>query len=115
MQIPRLAAYVGEVIPVRYSFLSRLKDFRSTSQALTGASVAWVSQSSSLATFVNGSDGLVTSDQGTADGIANDAVIGAFTMLAAGICTVTVSVSATNPAATYVGVIQFEIEAIPTP
>lgn len=115
MIIPRLAAYVGESIPVRYSFLSRLKDFRSTSQTLSAPSIAWTSQTPSLATFEVGSGGLVTSDQGSADGIANDAVIGRFTMLAAGICTVEVSVSATNPTATYIGLIQFEIEAVPTP
>lgn len=115
MQIPTLPAIVGERIPIRYSFLSRLKDFDSTSQSLTGASVAWTSQTPALATFDVGSGGLVSSDQGLADGIPNDACIGSFTMLAAGLCTVQVSVDAVNPTATYVGVIQFAIEAVPTP
>lgn len=115
MQIPRLQAYVGESIPVRYSFLSRLRDFTSTSQSLSVGSIAWTSQTPTLATFNVGSSGLVTSDEGAAKGISNDAVIGAFTMVAAGICTVKVSVSAINPSAIYVGVVQFEIEAVPSP
>lgn len=115
MIIPRLPAFVGESIPIRYSFLSRLKDFRSTAQSLTGASVAWTSQTPAIATFDIGSNGLVTSDQGTADGIANDACIGRFTMLTAGLCTVQVSVDAINPTATYVGVMQLEVQAVPTP
>lgn len=115
MNIPRQKAIVGESLPIRYSFLSLLKSFQSTAQALTGASISWTSQSPLVASFDVGSGGLVTSDQGSADGIANDAVIGRFTMLASGICTVQVSVDATSPTATYVGVMQFEIEAVPTP
>jgi len=115
MQIPRIPAYVGESIPIRYSFLSRLKDFQSTTQVLTGASIAWTSQTPAVATFDAASAGLVSSDQGIADGIPNDACIGRFTMVSAGICTVEVSVAATSPVATYIGVLQFEVEAIPTP
>lgn len=115
MEIPRLKVRVGEDIPIRYSFLSRLKSFQSSGQSLVGASVAWTSQTPALCTFDLASGGLVTSDSGAAAGIANDAVIGRFTMLAAGICTVEVSVSAINPTAIYVGVAQFEIEAVPTP
>jgi len=115
MTIPYLNTVVGESIPIRYSFLSRLKNFLSTGQTLTGASIAWVSQTPAVATFDVGSGGLVSSDQGLADGIPNDACIGRFTMVAAGVCTVTVSVDAINPVATYVGVIRFQVTAVPTP
>jgi hypothetical protein len=113
--VPRLNVRVGESIPIRYSFVNRLKSFASTSQALSVGSISWTSQSPSIASFDVGSGALTTSDEGSAAGIANDAVIGRFTMLQAGICTVQVSVGAVNPTATYVGVVQFEIEAIPTP
>jgi len=113
--IPRIDAYVGEQIPIRYSFLSRLQDFRATSQALQSASIAWTSMTTSLATFNTGSGALVTSENGSQAGISNDAVIGTFTMVAAGICTVKVSVSAQNPTAVYVGIIQFNISPIPSP
>lgn len=113
--IPRIQAYVGETIPIRYSFLSRLLDFKTTSQALQAASVTWTSNTPSLATFSAGSEGLVTSDQGAANGISNDAVIGSFVMVAAGICTVKVSVTAINPSAVYVGVLQYDISAVPSP
>lgn len=115
MIIPRIATRVGEAVPIRYSFLSRLKSFQSTAQSLTGASIAWTSQSPLIASFDTGSGALVSSEQGIADNIPNDAVIGRFTMLQAGICTVWVEVDATNPIATYVGVVQFEIESVPTP
>ncbi len=112
---PPQDVYVGESIPLRYSFLSLLKDFQDTNQSLTALSVAWVSQTPARATFDIGSGGLVTSPQGLADGIADDAVIGRFTMVAPGLCTVTVSVDAINPTATYVGVITLNIVAIPSP
>lgn len=108
-----LTVYVGESVPIRYSFLSRLKSF--SGQLLTGASIAWTSQTPSLATFQTGSAALVTSDQGLADGVSNDACLGRFTMVAAGICTVWVSVAATNPTATYIGVMRLNIVAVPSP
>lgn len=113
--VPSLNVRVGESIPIRYSFINRLKSFKSTSQALQVGTITWTSQSPSIASFDTGSGGLTTSDEGSAQGIANDAVIGRFTMLQPGICTVQVSVGAINPTATYVGVVQFEIEAIPSP
>jgi len=113
--IAQLSAFVGEHIPVRYSFLSLLKNFHSSNQTLTGASVTWTSQSPLVASFDVGSNGLVSSDQGLAAGIPNDACIGRFHMLAAGRCTVQVQVDAVNPVATYVGIVQFQIEAVPTP
>ena len=115
MIFQELSFWVGEQVPVRFSFLSLLKDFRGTSQSLVGASISWTSQTPALATFDLGSAALVTSDQGSADGISNDACLGRFTMLAAGQCTVFVEVDAINPTAHYVGVIQFQIEAVPTP
>lgn len=115
MLIPQLSVFIGESIPIRYSFLSLLSDFQGTAQSLTGASITWASQTPSLATFDTGSEGLVSSDQGIAEGIPNDAVIGSFTMLASGICTVQVTVDAINPTATYVGAIRLSIEPIPVP
>jgi hypothetical protein len=97
MIFPELSFWVGEQIPVRYSFLSLLKDFLGTSQSLVGASITWTSQTPALATFAVGSAALVTSDQGSADGIANDACLGRFTMVAAGLCTVQVGVDDINP------------------
>lgn len=118
-QFPTINTFVGEDFPTRYSFLSGLLDFQpplnNPAQTLVGASIAWVSQSPLLASFDVGSSALVTSEEGSAAGITNDAVIGRFTMLAAGICTVYVTVSAVNPTETYVGIVQFLIEAIPTP
>lgn len=113
--IPQIPARVGEHIPIRYSFLEALRAFLPTGQTLVGASIAWTSQSQLLADFDAGSAGLATSDQGLADGIPNDACIGRFEMLAAGRCTVSVTVDAINPTATYIGVLQFQIEAVPTP
>lgn len=113
MIIPIQAAWVGESLAIRLSFLNKLKNF--SGQTLVGASVAWVSQTPVVATFDIGSNGLVSSDQGAADGIPNDACIGSFTMLAAGICTVYVTVDTLNPVDTYVGVLQLQIEAIPSP
>ena len=115
MIIPSQTYWVGEHIPVRISFLTLLKDFRATSQTLVGASIQWTSQTPLLAAFDIGSEALVTSEQGSADGIANDACLGRFEMLAPGLCTVQVSVDAINPTATYVGVMQFQIEAVPIP
>lgn len=111
----QLDVFVGESIPIRYSFLSLLKTFQSTNQTLTGASIAWSSQTPALATFDIGSNALVTSDQGAADSIANDACIGSFTMVAAGICTAKVSVDAINPTATYIGFVRLNIAEVPTP
>lgn len=113
MIIPSQDAWVGESLAIRLSFLNKLKSF--SGQSLVGASVAWVSQTPLTASFDVGSNGLVSSDQGIADGIPNDACIGSFTMLQAGICTVYVTVDTINPTDTYVGVLQFRIEAIPTP
>jgi len=115
MRIQALEVFVGEDVPIRYSFLSRLKDFQSTNMSLVGASVAWVSKTPAVATFDVGSGGLVSSDQGVADGIPNDAVIGRFTAVAAGICTVYVSVDTINPVSTLIGVVQLRVEAVPTP
>lgn len=115
MIIPSFEVVVGEDVPVRYSFLNRLRDFRSTSQSLVLASIVWTSQSPLLATFDVGSEALVSSDQGIADGILNDACLGRFTILASGLCTVFVSVDTLNPVATYVGILQLQIEAVPIP
>lgn len=115
MSFASIDAIVGEQIPVRYSFLSRLKSFQATGQTLTGASIAWASQTPALATFDVGSGGLISSDQGLADGFTNDACIGRFTVVAAGICTVSVTVDAINPTAKYVGVVRLNITAIPSP
>jgi hypothetical protein len=113
VNIRNINGFVGESLPVRYSFLSLLKSF--AGQTLTGASIAWTSQTPALATFDLASGALVTSDQGSADGIPNDACLGRFTLVSAGICTVKVSVSAVNPTATYVGVVQINISPIPSP
>lgn len=112
---PPQDVYVGESIPLRYSFLTLLKDFQATNQSLSVGTIAWTSQTPARATFDVGSEGLVTSPQGVADGIANDAVIGRFTMLAPGPCTVVVTVDAINPTATYLGWITLNIVAVPTP
>lgn len=113
MIVPSQSAWVGESLAIRLSFLNKLRSF--SGQSLVGASVAWVSQTPALATFDVGSNGLVSSDQGIADGIPNDACIGSFTMLGPGICTVYVTVDTLNPVDTYIGVLQFQIEAIPSP
>lgn len=113
MIVPHIPARVGEQLPIRFSFLKELASF--FGQSLTGASVTWVSLNTALATFNTGSQGLSTSDQGAADNISNDACIGRFTMVAAGSVIVQVTVDATNPTATYVGWVQFDIEAAPTP
>jgi len=113
MNVQSLPVWVGESIPVRFTFLSRLRGF--SGQALVGASINWVSMTPAVATFNVGSEALVTSTQAAAEGISNDAVIGRFTAAAAGLCTVMVSVQTTNPTATYIGVAQLNIEAIPTP
>lgn len=115
MIIPSQDAWVGESLAIRLSFLNKLKSFQSSGQSLVALSVAWVSQTPLVASFDVGSEGLVSSDQGIADGIPLDACIGRFTMLAAGICTVYVTVDTINPVDTYVGVLQFRVEAIPTP
>lgn len=115
MQVPYLNVYVGEEIPVRYSFLRLLQDFESSTQSLTGASIVWSSQSPLLAAFVPGTESLVSSDQGIADGIPNDTCMGNFDILTPGLCTIEVRVDAINPTATYVGVVKFQIEGIPTP
>jgi hypothetical protein len=106
-------AIVGEKIPIRRSFLSRLKSF--SGQTLAGASIVWTSQTPALATFDAASEALVSSDQGLADGVPNDACLGRFTMVAAGICTVSVKVDALNPVATYVGFVRLNITAVPSP
>lgn len=113
--IPVFNVFVGEDVPIRYSFLSLIKSFLPTVQTLTGASISWTSQTPSLATYDVGSGALATSPEGTAEGITNDAVLGRFTMLAPGTCTVQCSVTAANPVATYMGVAQFVIQAVPTP
>lgn len=113
MIIQAIDMWVGESLPLRLSFLKKLKRF--SGQSLVSGSVVWTSQTTSVATFDTGSGGLVSSDQGISDGIPNDACIGRFTGIAAGICTVKVSVSAINPVATYEGVLQLRVEAIPSP
>lgn len=116
MIIPFYEVLVGEVIPVRLSFLNRLRDFQTVpAQTLVGGSIMWVSQSLTLATYVGASAALVTSPQGAADNILNDAVLGRFTILASGLCTIYCTVQAINPTATYVGITQLQIEAIPVP
>lgn len=115
MIIPYINARVGESLPIRYSFLSRMKSFLPGIQVLSSPSIAWTSQTPLVATFDIGSGALVTSNQALADGISNDAVLGRFTILASGLCTVYCSVAATSPTATYVGVMQFQVEAIPSP
>lgn len=104
---------VGESIPVQFSFLSDLQSF--AAQTLTGASITWTSQTPALATFDVGSGALVTSDNAAAEGVSNDACLGRFTLVAAGVVTVVVEVDAINPVATYIGIVQIGIEAIPTP
>lgn len=104
---------VGESIPVQFSFLSDIQSF--SAQTLTGASITWASQDITLATFDIGSGALVTSDNGQAAGVSNDACLGRFTLLAAGTVTVSVTVDAINPVATYIGLLQIQIESIPTP
>ncbi len=104
---------VGEVIPVQFSFLSDLLSF--SAQTLTGASIAWASQDVSLATFVAASQALMTSDNAAAQGKSNDACLGRFTLLASGVVTCVVTVDAVNPTATYKGLVQIQIEAIPIP
>lgn len=116
MIIPFYEVVVGEDVPIRLSFLNRLRDFQSgTPQTLVGASIAWISQSILLATYDIGSGALVSSPQGIADNILNDAVLGRFTILANGLCTIYCSVSCINPTAVYVAVAQLRIEAVPTP
>lgn len=115
MPIKTFNVRVGESIPLRISFLNRLKDFQASGQTLTSGSISWVSQTPGRASFDIGSGALVSSDQGLQLNIPNDAVIGRFTMLTAGLVTVKLSVAAINPTATYVGVAQFFIEDIPTP
>lgn len=106
---------VGQHLPIRYSFLSLLKNFRSTNQSLTGGSIAVVSETPAVADFDLASGGLVSSDQGIADGIPNDAVVARFHMIAAGQATIKITVDAINPTATYVGVFTFQVEDVPTP
>lgn len=108
------AGLVGESIPIVYSFLNKLKSFQSSGHALSGTPT-WVSQTTSLATFDVGSGALTTSEQGSADGFTNDACIGRFTMVAAGLCTVKVTIAGVNPTATWVGYIQFDISDVPSP
>lgn len=108
-------AIVGQALPIRYSFLSLLKNFQATGQTLVGGSIVVVSQSPLKAAFVAGSSGIVTSDQGLADSIPNDAVIARFSILAAGQATIYITVDAINPIATYGGFFTFEIEPVPTP
>lgn len=115
MIIPSQDMWVGESLAIRLSFLNKLKSFQSTGQSLVSGSISWTSKTPAVATFDVGSGGLVSSDQGIADGIPNDAVIGRFTAVAAGICTVYVSVSTINPVDTYVGVLQLRVEDIPSP
>lgn len=115
MIIPNQNAWVGESLAIRLSFLNKLKSFKSSNQSLVALSVTWTSQTPLVASFDVGSEGLVSSDEGLAEGIPLDACIGSFTMLQAGICTVYVTVDTINPTDTYVGVLQFQIEAIPTP
>lgn len=104
---------VGESIPLQFSFLSDLMSFNG--QTLTGASIAWNSQDVSLATFDAGSEALVTSDNAAAKGVSNDACLGRFTLVAPGVVTCVVTVDAVNPVATYIGLIQIQIEGIPVP
>lgn len=114
--IKRFPARVGASIPLRFSFLNAIKSVSgSTPQTLTGASVTWTSQTPAVAAFAAGSEGLVTSPQGQADGYTDDAVVGRFDMLTPGVVTVFVTVDAINPVATYVGIVQFQVESIPTP
>lgn len=115
MIIPSQAMWVGESLSIRLSFLNKLKSFQSSGQSLVGASIAWTSQTPAVATFDVGTEGLVSSDQGIADGIPSDCCIGRFTAVAAGICTVYVSVDTINPIDTYVGILQLRVEAIPSP
>lgn len=115
MIIPQIETWVGADVPIRYSFLNAIKSFLPTVQTLTGASISWTSKTPSIAMYDASSGILATSPEGTSEGILNDAVLGRFTMLAAGTCTVFVSVAATNPVATYIGVVQFVVEAVPTP
>jgi hypothetical protein len=113
MIIPDQSGWVGEHLPIRLSFLNKLKSF--TGQTLVALSVTWVSETPSIVSFDAGSEGVVSSDEGLAQGIPLDACIGRFEMLAAGICTVYVTVDTLNPVATYVGTLQFRVESIPTP
>lgn len=104
---------VGEDITVQFSFLSDMLSY--PAQTLTGASITWTSQTLSLATFAPGSAAITTSDNAIAAGKTNDACLGRFELLAAGEVTVYCEVDAINPVSHYIGVIQIQIEAIPTP
>lgn len=108
-------ALVGQDLPIRYSFLSLLKNFIATNQSLVSASIVITSNTPTVADFDVGSSGLVTSPKGTLAGISNDAVIARFSILAAGDATMKIEVDAINPAATYVGFFTFEVEDVPTP
>lgn len=115
MIIPSKDVYVGSSVPLRISFLNGLRSFLSSGQTLDATDITWVSQTPSVAAFEVGSDGLVTSEEAASEGLSDDAVIGRFTMLTAGRCTVYVSVGALNPTQTYVSVVQFTVAPIPSP
>lgn len=98
---------VGEVIPLRFSFLSRLRD--NTGQTLSAPAVA----STNVSLMTAASPSLFTSSQATADGFSNDAVLGLFTLLAAGTVYAKFTVTGATPTSTYIGLIEVHISAIP--
>ena len=102
--------YVGEEIPLRWSFASELSQFSGQSISLP----TWTSHDLATLTFNVGTGVIITTNIGQDAGLTNDGAQGTFKGIAAGTAYASVSVTAANPAAVYVGVIQVNVKAIPS-
>lgn len=102
--------WVGEQLAVAFSFKNELARFPGSSIATP----VWTSQDTAVATFNAATGAIVTTNIGQDAGLTNDGAQGTFTGVAAGTAYVKVSVTASNPANVWVGVIQLTVKAIPS-